>query len=230
METKTSSETKKNNRVINLIILDESGSMASIYHAALNGINSTIENIKSQQVECPEIEQRISIVTFNTDGIKLRLRNASAIEARQFSSRDFQPSGCTPLYDAMGRSLVTLEPHITYNDAVVVTVITDGYENASTVFSGANIKALVDRLTQKGWLFTYIGANQDSKRVGLDLGIRMTLDFDANEESTEIAYAKMAESHRSLNKRLRREREKEDFDMRSFMAKETSADENYFER
>lgn len=230
METKNSSKSKKNNRAINLIILDESGSMSSIYEAALNGINSTIENINNQQSECPEIEQRISIVTFNSDSIKLRLRNALANKARRLTFRDFQPSGCTPLYDAIGHSVVTLEPYITENDAVVVTIITDGFENASTLFNRSNIKALIERLTKKGWLFTYIGANQDSQKIGFELGIRMTLDFEATDTSTETAYAKMSESYNNLNKRLRIEREKDDFDINRFMANEVSAKENYFKR
>lgn len=226
----TTPEPRKHNRVINLIILDESGSMTSMYNAALEGMNSTIENVKKQQQECPDIEQRISIVTFNSDGIKLRYRNVRADEARPYSERDFRPEACTPLYDAMGKSLVKLEPYVTQDDAVIVTIITDGLENSSREFSGYEIHRLVDRLTEKGWLFTYVGANQDAFEVGKSMGISVTLDFKSTEEDACFAYEKMSRSRDSFNRRLRESRSDVDFSMCEFMKKEVCSDENFFDK
>ena len=57
-------------------------------------------------------------------------------------------------------------------DRVLATVITDGMENASEEYSGKTIKALVDRLREKGWTLAYIGANQDCIELqGISVGV-----------------------------------------------------------
>mgnify|MGYP004566816155 FL=1 len=55
---------------------------------------------------------------------------------------------------------------------VVVTIITDGMENASREYNGKTIKELVERLRGEGWTFTYMGANQDSVEVAMSMSIR----------------------------------------------------------
>ena len=67
----------------------------------------------------------------------------------------------------------------------LVTVITDGYENASQHWSGPQIKSLVEELRHEGWTFTYIGANQDVEAVAGSMGIRNTLAFEETEEGTK---------------------------------------------
>ena len=62
----------------------------------------------------------------------------------------------------MGIALHTLEKEVGEDAIALVTVITDGYENASREYTGKMIKDLVSRLDEKGWVFTYIGANQDA--------------------------------------------------------------------
>ena len=79
----------------------------------------------------------------------------------------------------MGISLNELRKNVAENDKVLVTVVTDGYENASKEYDGKAIKALVDELKAKGWVFAYIGANQDAKAVSKSLGIVNALNFEA---------------------------------------------------
>lgn len=170
-------------KVHNLIIVDESGSMSSIYNAALNGMNETLAHIRSLAAECPEQKQEVTLVTFDTSHYNKIFDSVDGATTRQLTPRDYRPGGCTPLYDAMGRALTDLEPKVKEKEAVIVTVITDGYENASCEYSLAAIRALVERLDSQGWLFSYIGANQDSAAVGASMGIADTLNFEANENS-----------------------------------------------
>ena len=99
-----------------------------------------------------------------------------------FTQKDYRPGGCTPLYDAMGKTLNEFEGQISADDRVMATIITDGYENASEEYSGKAVKALVSRLREKGWTFAYIGANQDAVEVARDLNIDNALNFDATAE------------------------------------------------
>ena len=186
--------------VHNLMILDESGSMQAIYNAALTGANETIQTIRSAEEEHPDQEHRFTFVTFNTSGkwIKTVFDDAPIAEVRDLTGDDYRPNDCTPLYDAMGITIAALERKVKDGESVLVTVITDGYENASREYSGAAVKAMVDRLRDKGWIFVYIGANQDSEKVSMDLGVYDSMDFRADEEGTRAMWMK----HRGASQRF----------------------------
>ena len=47
--------------IINLMILDASGSMESIYNQALSGVNETIQTIRMGQKDHPELEQSLTL-------------------------------------------------------------------------------------------------------------------------------------------------------------------------
>jgi uncharacterized protein YegL len=169
--------------IYNVIILDESGSMSAIYDQALSGINEVISGIRKNQEEFPDQHHYVSIVTFEGNGIggiKTRRDRVAIDKVEDFTRKDYRPGGCTPLYDAMGKTLNTLESQIQDDDRVMATIITDGYENASEEYSGKAVKALVARLRGKGWTFAYIGANQDAVEVAKDLSIDNALNFDAS--------------------------------------------------
>ncbi len=171
--------------IYNVIILDESGSMSSIYRETLTSINEVLGGIRKDQEEHPEQKNYVTIVTFEGNGIKgiKTRRDRVPIESiKDFSEADYRPGGCTPLYDAMGKTLNELEGLVHEDDRVLATVITDGMENSSEEYSGKTIKALVDRLREKGWTLAYIGANQDAVEVAKDLHIDNALDFDADED------------------------------------------------
>lgn len=61
---------------------------------------------------------------------------------------------------------------------VVVTIITDGIENASKEYTGRTIKSLVEKLRNKGWTFTYIGTYQNSMELALSISICNARNFD----------------------------------------------------
>ena len=171
--------------IYNVIILDESGSMTAIYDQALSGINEVLSGIRKNQEEFPDQQHYVSIVTFEGNGIagiKTRRDRLPIGKVGDFMQKDYRPGGCTPLYDAMGKTLNELEGQISADDRVMATIITDGYENASEEYSGKAVKALVSRLREKGWTFAYIGANQDAVEVARDLNIDNALNFDATAE------------------------------------------------
>ena len=165
-------------RIFNLIIIDESGSMQSIKRAAIDSVNETIQTIRSAQKKHEEQEHYVSLVTFNDD-VKTVYECVPVDEVKELTAETYQPDCCTALYDAMGISLNALRKKVAEDDKVLVTVVTDGYENASKEYSGKAIKALVDELKAKGWVFAYIGANQDVEAVAATISITNTLRFNA---------------------------------------------------
>lgn len=167
-------------RIFNLLVLDESGSMGSIEKQAVDSVNETLQSVRAAQKKY-EVEQEhfVSFVTFNSDSIKTVLDRVEARVAEDITPAQFNPACCTPLYDAIGKSVMELKKSVAENDKVLVTIITDGYENASHEYNQASIKALTEKLGKQGWTFTYIGANQNSQKVSHNLGIKNSMDFDA---------------------------------------------------
>ena len=64
--------------VYNLIIVDESGSMCLIEQQAFAGMNETIQTVQQLQKKYPEIEQRITLMTFETGKRRYHLDNVPA--------------------------------------------------------------------------------------------------------------------------------------------------------
>lgn len=166
-------------RVHNLILLDESGSMGYIYEAVLTGVNETLQTIRCALADHPDQEHRVTLVTFDSYNYKRIYNGTLADQAADIDRAQYRPNARTPLYDAMWQSIKELRPCVGKNDVVLVTVITDGYENASKEYTGEAIKHFVEILTQRGWVFTYIGANQDVDAVADSLSIDNRLAFEA---------------------------------------------------
>lgn len=203
METTTNTQ-KEVKEVYNLIILDRSGSMVSIRNQAIAGVNETIGTIRAAGKE-NDLAQKVTINTFcgcsNTNFCK----NANATDVAIMTEKDYEPCCSTPLYDAMGQSLTELRETVKGRTdvAVSVTIITDGYENSSKKWSGAQIKALIELLKADGWLFAYIGANQDMYDIQKNLSIDNTLAFECSNEGTLAMFKKERNSRIAWMKRVK---------------------------
>lgn len=191
-------------RVHNLIILDESGSMQSIYQPALTGVNETLQTIREAQKEHENQTLFVSLIAFDSGHYNQIYNHIAAEKAIDITQEQYRPGGCTPLYDAMGRSINELRPNVVKGDIVLVTVITDGYENASREYNGKAIKNLVETMKKEGWVFTYIGANQDVEAVAASMSIDNRLAFDADEESTGAMFEHERRSRKKFFSKLSR--------------------------
>ena len=200
--------------VHNLIILDESGSMESIKQATVTGFNEIVQTIKGVEEQYPDQQQFVSLITFNGLGTKIKLFDKRAKDLAELTVDKYRPDASTPLYDAIGFSIKQLQ-QITEgikNCDVLVTILTDGEENASREYTGAAIKSLVTELSAKNWTFTYIGANHDVERVAFSLAITNRVKFDASEAGLKkvLDHDKNARSRRAY-KVSRGESVKEDY-------------------
>lgn len=196
----------KTQKIYNLIILDASGSMSSIYDQALTGVNETIATIRMAQQQYPDMQQFLSLASFSAGEHFLnRIYNASSIDVvRDITSADYPLLGCTALYDAIGTTVSELQRCVTHDDRVLVTIITDGYENASNTWRGSQIKSLIEELRQMGWTFTYIGADQDVEKEAGNIGVRNSLRFSSDAESTHRMFAHESRSRRAYYATMQR--------------------------
>jgi hypothetical protein len=182
----------KTDKVYNLIILDESGSMESIKQATISGFNELVQTIRGIETRHPEQQHFVSLVTFNGLGVKTILDKAPVDTIKEIDPNSYKPGSLTPLYDAIGISVLRLRIDVAgiENVHVLVTILTDGNENASQEFSHEQVKKIIDEQKNLGWTFTYLGANHDVEKVAHSISITNTMNFRCAEESVGILFAK----------------------------------------
>lgn len=186
------SSEKTVSRIANLIILDRSGSMDSIRRQAIDGVNETLGTIRSAQ-RTTGLRHTVTLCSFCACEMRDTYVDIPAEEARNFTPDDYVPCCCTPLYDAIGRCCTQLKTRLgadAATTAVSVTIITDGYENASREWTEASVGSLIKSLQAEGWLFAYIGANQDTAKVSYNLNIRNHCSFTADADGTAAMFAR----------------------------------------
>lgn len=189
--------------VYNLLILDESGSMEIVRQTTVSGFNELVQTVQGLAREFPEQKQVVTLTTFNGLGIKEKLFMQEASALQQLALADYKPESMTPLHDAIGQSVSKLRNVLTATGApnaqVLVTVLTDGEENASKEYSRAAVRKLVEELKAESWTFTYIGASHDVDRAADGLAIDNKLAFTQNVEEMEIMFQKERKARRRYN-------------------------------
>ena len=100
----------------------------------------------------------------------------------------------------------------------LVTIITDGYENASREWNHQRVFQLVEDLKKKNWLLTYIGANQDALAVARDMGIDHSMNFMSDAKGTKAMFMKEKRSRKAFYDKL----------ARGMSFKKAMAEEDYF--
>ena len=204
METNTEKRTKT--QIYNLIILDKSGSMSSIAKAAISGFNETVGGIRSAQERFKDTQEHfVSLMLFCGCEKTMIYDTVPVNEVKDLTSRDYRPCCNTPLYDAMGMSINALYKDIKDKEdaTAMVTVITDGMENASREYHGAAIKALVERMKEEeGWNFAYIGTNQDVEATAAGLSIDNRMSFADDDAGMRAAWEKERKAKMSMFGRM----------------------------
>ena len=186
-----------------MIIVDESGSMCVIERQALAGINETIETMKKMQQLHPDMEQRISLLTFDSGHKTFKYDNVKADNVNTLSARDYNPRGGTPLYDAIGIAIAKLNAQTSEKDNVLVTIITDGEENSSEEYNLHMVKTLISKMKKQGWTFTLIGTdNLDVEGMAGSMNIDNHLAFTQDEEGTRMMFARENRARRRYNESL----------------------------
>jgi len=190
-QTHQNGENSKKQKIYNMIILDESGSMESIKSNIVSGFNEVIQSISGIEKQFPEQKHFISFITFNGLGIKTHLENQPVNKIKEIDEKIYNPDSITPLYDAIGFSVSKLKLFLSNKKRfnVYVTILTDGLENASKEYSSKQVKELIENLKMDNWTFNYIGTDHDITKVASSISISSTMFFDKNEKSMKGMFA-----------------------------------------
>ena len=183
-----------------MIIVDESGSMCVIERQALAGMNETIDTVKKMQKIHKDMEQRISLLTFDSGHKTFKYDNVKAESVHRLGCKDYNPCGGTPLYDAIGTAISKLNAQTTERDNVLVTIITDGEENCSQEYNLKMVKTLIDKMKKQGWTFTLIGTdNLDVEGMAGKMCIDNHLAFTQDDRGTREMFARENKARMRFN-------------------------------
>ena len=174
-------------QVYNLVILDKSGSMESIRTEAINGYNETLGSIKATQLKFLDTQEHfVSLAAFCDCGIDMIYDMTPIKDAEKLTKEKYDPCCCTPLFDAIGKTVKTLKKKIAeVEDAtVLVTIITDGYENSSKEWDSKSVSKLIEECKEEGWMFSFIGAGEDVVKVATTISITNTMVWENTSEGT----------------------------------------------
>ncbi len=179
-----------------IFVLDRSDSMGSVREATIEAFNSYV--ISQSSVEG---EVRFTLVQFDHE-YEAVVTDEPIHRVSPLNCANYIPRGSTALYDAIGRAITETGqrysqlPEEGRPSCVIFVVQTDGFENASRVYSSARTNALISEQSQRyAWQFVFLGANQDAIASAGRVGISpdAALSYDANAACTQAAFNALAE-------------------------------------
>jgi len=89
--------------------------------------------------------------------------------------KNYNPRGTTALYDAIGRTINSFGK----KKNVIVCIVTDGMENASSDYTYQTIKDLIEEKKSSGWRFEFLSSDLQAFNIGQSFGMN-TMLYDAN--------------------------------------------------
>lgn len=173
--------------VYHLLIVDESASMQVIQKQTVDGCNETISHIKVLQEKSKDIQRHyLSLYSFYGGGMRYIMKSQPIDNVALLTLDDYMPRSNTPLYDALGTTLLDLEcyMHKSVSSLGYVAIITDGYENSSRHYSEYDVRRIISRLKERRVVFSFIGANIDVDKVAEGLNIGNATKFSQTDEGT----------------------------------------------
>lgn len=146
-----------------VIVLDESGSMNSIRGQIIKSINDLI----LEQKQIKERPATFTLVKFN-DNVNRIIVNKLLTNVQTISYSDYNPSGSTALYDAIGNTIDWFKNE----KNVLMVIVTDGQENASKKYTRYQINKMIDEKKEKSdWTYVYLSSDLSTEVQGNNLGL-----------------------------------------------------------
>jgi uncharacterized protein YegL len=176
-------------KIISLI--DRSGSMQSILDDAIGGFNTFLAAQQRQPGEA-----KLSLILFDHEYQTVH----QAVDIQQVKPLDretYVPRGMTALLDAVGKTIdvvgerLAAMPENERPSQVIISILTDGHENASQDYSKGKVAEMIKHQTEKySWAFEFQAANMDAFAAAKELSIApdRVVQFEATSEGVREAF------------------------------------------
>jgi uncharacterized protein YegL len=177
-------------------IVDRSGSMQSILDDAIGGFNTFLRSQQEQPGEA-----KLSLILFDHEYQIVH----QAVDIQQVESLNqdtYVPRGSTALLDAVGKTIDAVGERLAATleserpSQVIVSILTDGYENASQTYSKPKVAEVIQHRTEKyNWTFEFQAANMDAFAAAKELSIApdRVVQFEATGEGVREAFAQQSQ-------------------------------------
>lgn len=191
-------KSKKDVTIIDVISIDQSGSMVYVAEETANGVNEYLNDMATKAKETG-IPSFAGVTTFDSGWRRQRANvevDIPITDVTKITTRfDSQAGGGTPLNDGIAESINLAEEFIKKNKIknadVTITVFTDGGENSSKITVGQT-RTLVKKVKANGWTVAFVGP-KGSKAYADNLKVDNVLEYDPRKkENFTKSYKKMS--------------------------------------
>ena len=178
--------------------IDRSGSMRTMDGEVASGFNAMIADQRKQAGDCS-----VSVVRFD-HLVDVLHDNADIGDITAATDETFAPRGGTALYDAIDKTINLVRDGVIRHIGrgrppprkVIITVITDGMENSSSI-NQEGVREDIRRCREElGWEFVYVGANQNAVEIGKKMGVdpHQCLSFDADPQHGAATFQSISDN------------------------------------
>lgn len=162
-------EKKMERKTIVTFLLDRTGSMQSIKADTIGGFNEYLRELrtKGESIE-------FTLLQFDSQGFDTVCAGSNPNNVKDLTEETYVPRASTPLLDATMRAIDLTDKLVvgrTDNPLVVITIQTDGQENASHKHNLAEVRRTIEERQGKGWQFMFLGAGIDAYAEASKYGI-----------------------------------------------------------
>ncbi len=143
--------------VVNFV-LDRSGSMGYTKNDTIGGFNDYIETLRNEGKGA----FRFFLTQF--DSVNPHEIIYDGVPLKDVTPLDFHPRGGTPLFDAVGESIVRVAEKTKNlkNPNRLVVILTDGQENSSHEYTSETLNKLIKEKEEENWTFVYLAVEEDA--------------------------------------------------------------------
>lgn len=153
-------------------IIDKSGSMDVVRGDTIGGFNSFLK----EQKKAPG-EANFTLVLFDHE-YHLMQDGKSIEQVEELDEKTYIPGGTTALLDAIGKTTDSVGKRLAKiedkdrPEKVIVAILTDGLENASSDYSRKKIFDMIGHQKDRyKWEFMFLAAGQDAIQAGASINI-----------------------------------------------------------
>jgi len=151
------------------LLLDRSGSMASIKDDTIGGFNAYVDTLKAAGGDID-----FTFLQFDSNSIDKICVAVPVSQAPRLDASNYVPGASTPLIDAAYKTVKAVEESLDVHPTdtkIIVCIQTDGQENCSTEHSWHDLNLLIKEKTAAGWQFNFMGTGIDAYAQGARMGI-----------------------------------------------------------
>ena len=176
-------------------LVDRSGSMQSILDDAIGGFNTFLAAQQRQPGEA-----KLSLILFDHE-YQVVHQAVDIQQVEPLNQDTYVPRGSTALLDAVGKTIdavgerLAATPESERPSQVIVSILTDGYENASQTYSKPKVAEMIKHQTEKyNWAFEFQAANMDAFAAAKELSIApdRVVQFEATGEGVREAFVQQS--------------------------------------